>query len=438
MYRDEWLPEFQDKKILIWGFGKEGKASYNLIRELLPDQIVDIGESREKGAKTLEQAKTNCVNVNCLFDDDIDFSSYDLILKSPGIVLPDGFDLSNISSETELFIKHYAKQIIGVTGSKGKSTTTSLIASALAKKYTTHLVGNIGRACFEVIPVLKEDDLIAFELGCHQLEYTRFSPHVAVILNLYEEHLDHYGTMEKYIHAKENIFRYQSDGDILILGENLEAQAEARKDAYLRGKDMGNKGHTLYLEDKELEVSDCKLLGDHNYLNMSVAYFIAHKIYGVSDDDFLAAMKEFEPLHHRIEDLGEYEGVRFVNDSISTIGQATIKALEALKDVDTVLIGGMDRGIDYQELKDYLVTRNDVHIIFMYGSGKRIFEELEKERRLSANMEYVDNLELAVERARLLTKPHHICLLSPAASSYDFFKNFEERGEIFKKLAFKL
>ena len=431
MELESWKAEFEGKKVLIWGYGMEGKSSYAFIRSLLPDQKLMIADSGNEDR--LENIRKETSDTEVLSDAAVDFSEYDLILKSPGIVIPEGFPKEHLSGEAQLFLKHYRNQVIGVTGTKGKSTTTSLVHAVLSEKYRTHLVGNIGKACFDVIPDMQEGDLAAFELSCHQLEFCPYSPHAAVYLNLFEEHLDHYGTLERYGAAKANIFRHQQKGDLTILNQNLPYCREVA-DAILIGKDIRAEGNHLIVPGHEIDVNDCRLIGSHNYLNLAVAYEIGLR-YGISDSQFLHAAANFQPLHHRLEDLGEFHGIRYVNDSISTIGQSCIQALKTLPETDTVLVGGMDRGIEYQELEDYLASRKDLHIIFMYATGKRIYEELKEQGRLTDNMVLTDDLSSAMVIARTATRPHHICLLSPAASSYDHFRNFEERGDIFARMA---
>ncbi len=431
MELESWKAEFEGKKVLIWGYGMEGKSSYAFIRSLLPVQKLTIADSGN--AERLEQIRKETEDTEVLPDSEADFSDYDLILKSPGIVVPEGFPKEHLSGEAQLFLKHYRNQTVGITGTKGKSTTTSLVHAVLSEKYKMHLVGNIGKACFDVIPDMQEGDLAAFELSCHQLEFCPYSPHTAVYLNLFEEHLDHYGTLERYGAAKANIFRHQQKGDLTILNKDLSYCSEV-PDAILIGKDIRAEGHHLMVPGHEIDVKECRLIGSHNYLNLAVAYEIG-LLYGISDSQFLHAAANFQPLHHRLEDLGEYHGIRYVNDSISTIGQSCMQALKTLPETDTVLVGGMDRGIEYQELEDYLSSRRDLHVIFMYATGKRIYEELKSQGRLTDKMVLTDDLASAMAIARTTTRPHHICLLSPAASSYDHFRNFEERGDVFARMA---
>ena len=398
MELESWKAEFEGKKVLIWGYGMEGKSSYAFIRSLLPDQKLMIADSGNEDR--LENIRKETSDTEVLSDAAVDFSEYDLILKSPGIVIPEGFPKEHLSGEAQLFLKHYRNQVIGVTGTKGKSTTTSLVHAVLSEKYRTHLIGNIGKACFDVIPDMQEGDLAAFELSCHQLEFYPYSPHAAVYLNLFEEHLDHYGTLERYGAAKANIFRHQQKGDLTILNQNLPYCREVA-DAILIGKDIRAEGNHLIVPGHEIDVNDCRLIGSHNYLNLAVAYEIGLR-YGISDSQFLHAAANFQPLHHRLEDLGEFHGIRYVNDSISTIGQSCIQALKTLPETDTVLVGGMDRGIEYQELEDYLASRNDLHIIFMYATGKRIYEELKEQGRLTDNMVLTDDLSSAMAIARTI------------------------------------
>jgi UDP-N-acetylmuramoylalanine--D-glutamate ligase len=434
MSLQEWKSEFENKKIIIWGFGLEGKASYDLIRRLLPEQQIAIADSRKGRGKDAILAET--VHTDFFYEDEADFASYDMVLKSPGIVVPEGVSKDNITGEVELFLKHYKDQCIGITGTKGKSTTTSLTYHLLKKIRNTVLAGNIGIPCFQTIDEMEDGALCAFELSCHQLEYCRYSPHIAVYLNLYEEHLDHYGTFENYAMAKANILLHQDQDDICIVSDDLKEKSfvQGRKPVWI-GEDIYARKTTLHIPEASLEIRECSLIGEHNYQNLAVAWYIA-KLFGIEDDTVLSACKTFQPLHHRLEDLGEYEGVRYVNDSISTIGQACIQALNSLDKVDTVLVGGMDRGIDYSELEEDLAKR-DVQVIFMYATGRRIHDEMEERGLLRDGIYTAEDLKEAVTLAKMITKKGHTCLLSPAASSYDHFKNFEERGRVFEALAFE-
>lgn len=424
----EWLDEFQDKKILIWGFGMEGESSYRFLRHLLPDQVIDITDKIHT-SKIDETLYTNFFE-----EKDCDFHKYDIILKAPGTVVPEEFKDCPISGQAPLFLKHYKERVIGVTGTKGKSTTTSLIHDVLNTKFKTHLVGNIGKACFDVIEEMEEDDLVAFEISCHQLEYAKDSPHISIFLNLYEEHLDHYGSFEKYKEAKENIYRFQKPGDILFIHEDLKEESH-RDDAIVIGKDVYVKDHIAHYKEHSVSLENTPLIGEHNELNQAIAYAVG-LLKGIDDEAFRKAILSFKPLPHRLEVIGVKDDITYVDDSISTIGMSCVNAIRSLKEIGSVLIGGMDRGIDYTDLKEYLKNQDELEVIFMYATGKRIYEEMKEEDSLPKKVHFVDDLEEAVSLAKEVTMKGKICLLSPAASSYDHFKNFEERGDVFKHLVF--
>lgn len=433
MNRQAWIEEFAGKKILIWGFGREGQSSLNWIRNLCPELPVAIADSGTSAA--LEQAAQEPHTV-VMKEADVDFTAYDRILKSPGIVIPEGMDRSHITQQAELFLKHHGFQTIGITGTKGKSTTTSLTAAVLRQKYRTHLVGNIGIPCFDILPKLQDEDKVAFEISCHQLEYGSYSPHLAVYLNLYEEHLDHYGSFQAYGDAKANIFRNQSEGDVVILQQDLPYCRE-RSDAVLIGRDIRADESYLYFRERKLPLPETKLIGAHNRLNLAVVYAISCML-DLSDEQFTAGAVSFEPLPHRLQPVGTVHGIRYVNDSISTIGQTAIAALKALPETDVILIGGMDRGIEYNELEDYLYQAKDLHAIFMYASGHRVYKELLEKGMIHDHMHVCEDLKEALALGSSLCRKDHIVLLSPAASSYDHFKNFEERGAVFADLVKQL
>ena len=431
MSLQSWKEEFEGKNILIYGYGIEGRSTYRLIRSLCPHQLITIAD----GGRGKETALKETENTVVVSDENLDLSAFDLVMKAPGVVLKPGTDLSNITGQAQLFLKHYKDRTIGITGTKGKSTTTSLTAAVLREKYPTVLVGNIGIACFDAIEQMEQGALAAFEISCHQLEYCPYSPHIAVYLNLFEEHLDHYGSFQAYGDAKFNNVAHQSCDDIAIMHESLHQYIPRVKSRLLLiGKDIRTQGKTLIGHDMHIDASMSSLLGNHNMLNLAVAAQIG-RLYGIDDEHIQNAIRKFHPLAHRLQDLGENkDGIRFVNDSISTIGQASIQALEAIENVDVILIGGMDRGIDYTQLEDYL-SASAVHVIFMYAAGKRIASEMKDRGLWNDRMEAVEDLASAVCLAKKICRKHHTVLLSPAASSYDHFRNFEERGEVFTHLA---
>ena len=312
------------------------------------------------------------------------------------------------------------------------------------------LVGNIGIPALDHMEEVKPDTRIVFELSCHQLEYMTVSPHIGILVNIHEEHLDHYGTMEKYVEAKHHIFKNQRPDDILICNVQCLPEEGTCPSGLIRaGMDGSGKeldvvqeqdGTWVHFRGKSfcIPTDEIKLLGQHNYFDIGVAYGVC-SILGMDDQVFARGLKTYEPLPHRLQYIGEREGVKYYDDSISTICDTTIQALKTLKDTDTVLIGGMDRGIDYRELIEYLSDCQVPHIILMEATGKRIYKEIHKyypEFKNRARLILAEHLEDGVKRARQITRPGTSCVLSPAAASYGIFRNFEERGETFSRLVF--
>ena len=386
---------FNDKKILIWGYGREGKSTENFLKRCSSPALVDIFEGKRE---------------------DIEEDKYDYIFKSPGIVMEE--DNPKYISQTQVFFEAHRDKVIGITGTKGKSTTSSLLYTVLKECSGKNviLMGNIGLPCLDYYDQIDEDTLVVFELSCHQLAHVTVSPHISVFLNLYEDHLDYYGTMEKYYKAKSHIATYQKEGDYLFIGDNVPP--------------IETKAQVKVMHKPKDEPYKLAIEGIHNQYNASIVYEIATGLFDCGDGAVRDVLASFTGLAHRLQRIAEVRGVEYYDDSISTIPQATISAAESLKNAQTLLIGGMDRGIDYSILTDFIKNNGQYKYICMYESGKRIYDEVKGRD----GVYYVENLALAVDRAKEVTDAGRACILSPAAASYGYFKNFEERGNIFKEL----
>ena len=441
-------PWIKGKRILLLGYGREGQSTWNVLRRLGTYEVLDIADLKAPAALPEDGTvwHTGPDYQKCMDD-------YDVVFKSPGIVLerPENEYRCSILSQTEVFFQCFRDQIIGITGTKGKSTVTTLLYHLLKQAgMDALLVGNIGIPALDHMDEVKPDTRIVFELSCHQLEYMTVSPHIGILVNIHEEHLDHYGTMEKYVEAKHHIFKNQRPDDILICNVQCLPEEGTCPSGLIRaGMDGSGKeldvvqeqdGTWVHFRGKSfcIPTDEIKLLGQHNYFDIGVAYGVC-SILGMDDQVFARGLKTYEPLPHRLQYIGEREGVKYYDDSISTICDTTIQALKTLKDTDTVLIGGMDRGIDYRELIEYLSDCQVPHIILMEATGKRIYQEIHKyypEFKNRARLILAEHLEDGVKRARQITRPGTSCVLSPAAASYGIFRNFEERGETFSRLVF--
>lgn len=420
--------DLENKKIAIWGLGKEGISTL---------QFIQNNNIKCNGVGILEQKELPEIEGTKKISRLEELNEYDLIFKSPGIVADANIiDVKKLTSQTEEFVKILSKQIIGITGTKGKSTTSSLTYTILKKYYPkTVLVGNIGIPCFNAINEIDEDTKIVFELSCHQLEFIRYSPHIAVILDLYPDHLDHYKTFENYINAKLNINKFQNGDDVFIYGKTCKK--------YINSKIKNNICINDFIKDRNITTNnnsiqileeETNLVGDHNFFDIAVSYYICSEIYKISNEKFKSALKDFKGLAHRLEYVATKDSVSYYDDSISTIGETTIEGIKALKNVNTLILGGMDRQIDYSNLEDFIIQDEKLeNLILMPDTGTRIYKDLQ-DKGNDKNCYLVNNLEEAVKKAKEVTKKNTICLLSPAAASYGFFKNFEERGNTFQNL----
>lgn len=462
----------KDKSVLILGFGREGQSTLKAFLKAGSAKKITIADQK---ALSLEMevfadaayADYNLQSIDfCCGPQYQDFcDDYDLVMKSPGIVLKKDISMyeTEILSQMQLFFEYYRDRIIGITGTKGKSTTTTLLHHILKESgRPAILAGNIGIPVFDILHEVTDESIFVIELSCHQLEYMTISPKWGILLNIYEEHLDHYGTLEKYIASKEKIYENQKDGDYLFVNPDVKPET-GRCSANIKLVDIKHIESDCNIEsDKDVDIilnmpsdsdqmlpvisyqnrqceiptTEISLLGEHNYLDIAYVYGVCCEL-GIDDEEFVKGLQSYVPLPHRLQYIGTVNGVAYYDDSISTIDETTIQALNTIKNADTVLIGGMDRGISYVNLERYLADSKVAHIILMEDTGKRIYEEIQSDYPDFLHKErlfVVNHLEDAVSLAKQITKKGGSCILSPAAASYGIFKNFEERGDVFAQL----
>ena len=413
------------KRILILGFGREGKSSLAFVRKYLPHAEVGVAD---KNADAMKDVNVGAFKEAKIYSGDNYFEAvndYDIVIKTPGISLKDkDIDLSKITSQTDLFLEEFHNQIIGVTGTKGKSTTSTLIYHLLKESgRDAILAGNIGVPVFDIIENINNATIVVFELSAHQLQFIHRSPHIGILLNVFEEHLDHFGTFEAYRDAKFNIIRKMGDMDWAVTNDEF---------CYEADKMMIHSLNYQYY-DFGVNWDEMPLKGEHNRLNVKAALCAIHA-FGITIDEVLPHLYTFQPLEHRQELVGTFHGVTFYNDSISTIPQAAIAAVQTIPNVTFLLLGGFDREIDYAPLIQYLVANPLKHVLYTGKAGNRMFEML-KNAGYQGDIKNFKDLNEAFEIIKSLSKNGDVCLLSPAAASYDQYKNFEERGRIFKELA---
>ena len=430
------LEKFANKKIAILGFGKEGISSYKFLTKHLNNLDITIIDKNEK-IKDMDIFNNN-TKFNLGNDYLSNIEEFDIILKTPGI------DVSSIPSIKEKIVSQVSLllectnyNIIGITGTKGKSTTSSLIYKIIKDQNdSTFLLGNIGNPIFDYIDEFNDDSNLVVELSAHQLEYVTSSPHISILLNLFEEHLDFFHDKEKYYLAKLNIFKYKNEEDYALYGSNNNVLVEYINNNNYKGKKIPislinkngiyKKENYIYINDKKIyNLSDERLLiGEHNIQNIMFAIYVSY-ILELDLEKVVESINKFEPLPHRLQKVGTYKGITFYNDTIATIPESSLNGIKSLEKVDTLILGGMDRGIDYSLFPKELLKTGINNFICMPETGNKIGKELEKTK----NVYYIDDLEDAVKLAYKITEKGKICLLSPAAPSYNKYKNFEEKGK---------
>jgi len=426
------LNELKDKRVLILGFGREGRDSLRFLKKLFPEKVIGVADQKQFPISNFQFTKTKWhLGKNYLKA----LKNYDIIIKSPGIpakILRKFRRASQIiTSQTEIFFENCPGKIVGITGTKGKSTTASLIYKILKEGgIKAHLVGNIGKPVLNLLFSATPRDVYVYELSSHQLMNLKKSPQIAVFLNIYPEHGDYYQNFKEYLNAKANITRYQKKEDFLVYNsedkivEEIAKKSQAKKIPF----DATKYEFITNIRNK------IPLIGKFNLKNIMAAIAVG-KIFGVSDRNIKRAIKKFKSLSHRLEFVGKYKGIEFYNDSLATIPEATIEAIDALgKNLETIILGGYERGQDFKNLARKILESEIETVILFPTTGERIFKEIEKKRK-KRKLKYffTEKMEEAVRFAYQNTKRGRICLLSPASASFNLFKDYKERGNLFKK-----
>ena len=381
---------------------------------------------------------------------------FDIIFRSPSC-MPTKKELVEeakrgaiVTSEIEMLMEIAPCKIIGITGSDGKTTTTSLIYSILkAAGYNAHLGGNIGTPLFIKLESIKPEDIIVLELSSFQLMNMNISPDIAVITNVTPNHLNIHSSYEEYIDAKKNIFKNQKEDGIVVLNYDNEITRNCKNEANGRvvlfsSKEKLDNGIIVdtdvikECEDKLrkhiVNTKDVKLRGMHNYENIAAAIAATKSL--VDTEVITKAVKEFNGVEHRLEFIREINGVKWYNDSIGTSPTRTIAGLNSFDEEIILIAGGYDKHLDYEPIAKPIVD-NVKGLILIGGTAEKIYNAVEKELKIQSkdlDIYMCKEFNQTVQIANEIAKPGQIVLFSPASASFDLFKNFAERGEKFKEL----
>ncbi len=411
------LNEMKNKKIVILGFGVEGKSIYNFLKTKFPEQQIDTIEKITP--ETQKQQK-----------------NYDLAIKSPGI---HGSQVHiPYTTATNIFFGNVLGVTIGVTGSKGKSTTSSLIyAFLLQAGKKVHLVGNITHKLDPIgSPMLTEllqsntaEDIWICELSSFQLSDITYSPHISVITSFFPEHMDYHGSLENYWNAKKNIIANAQTTDYLVYNSKFLELKQFAKEAHVQT--------VPFQSEVDNSFSVLPLQGSHNLDNINGAITVA-KLLGVNNKTIQDALFKFKPLPHRLENVGTFRSITFYDDAISTTPESAIQAIKTLKNIGTIFLGGQDRGFDFSNLAKIVAQSSIINLVLFPESGSKIYHELTKITKKKYQVLQTSDMHEAVLFAYRHTPKDYICLLSTASPSYSVWNNFEEKGNLFKKLVREL
>ena len=444
---------FENKKIFILGMARSG---YHAARVLAKrgNTIVLNDKNANQDKNHIKELEDLGVKV-ILGDhpDDILDESFDYLIKNPGVHFDHKYlkyaEEHNIKIINEIEMAYHllpkGVKLVAITGTNGKTTTTSLTYEIVSAAFPgrTHLAGNIGFPLCEVIEDIKENDYLIMEIGVPQLhDFYDFNPDIAVLTNIYEAHLDMFGTREYYNENKLRIFQNHTSKNIAIINKGNEDAYRITKDIKSTKKYFTSKekidgaylenGKIYYYGEEIIDTKDIKLQGNHNYENVMCAIMIAKEL-GISNEMMCKAISEFTGVEHRIEYVRTFEGKDFYNDSKATNITATQIALSAFKKPTIILLGGQERTQNFLDLKDYM---KNTKAVVCYGECKeRCKKQIDS---LGIKCTMVNTLKEAVEVANKESVSGDVILLSPASASWDQYAKFEDRGDEFKKLVKEL
>lgn len=432
------------KEVAILGFGVEGKSVYTFLRSYLPDKKLTIVDKRKLSNFAPADAKLLQADPNLslrLGQPGMPSGKFDVVVKSPGIPESSSLMLSlrsqtdtQITSVMRLFFELVQGQTVGVTGTVGKTTTVNLIYHAIKSTgKDAVLVGNVGQSPLELLSSDSPDRIWVCELSSYQLSDLGVSPHVAVWLNIFEEHLDYHGDFAAYFEAKKRIAKFQREADVFIYNRELPKLAEFAKSVKSHQIGFGAADFA-----KLLGGAKTKLVGAHNKLNILAAYRAVSQ-FGVTLTQFKKALATFSPVAHRLETVRTLGKVRFVDDSISTVPQSTLAAMEALKDEPAIvlILGGMDRGVSLLPLKALADYPNLKGVVLAGQTADKLESVLANLPAKVVNLGMVKMAKVVPAAAKLLGT-EGVVLLSPAATSFDMYRDYVDRSEQFKAAAKKI
>lgn len=427
------MEKFKNKKVALLGLGIEGKDALNFLSG--KGALITLFD--RKSEKDLDFEGVNKDGIKLSLGEDYlkeGLLDFDFIVRSPGIYryIPEIVEAEKngveVTSAIKIFFDECPAKIIGVTGTKGKGTTSTLIYEILSSAgKEVYLSGNIGKPYLNLLPALGPTSYIVMEMSSFQLIDMEKSPDIAVVLNITTDHLDWHRDRDEYVSAKESIVKFQKPNDFKVINGEYETSRNF--------VNLG-KGKTVLFSKEKLEEKykeNLLLRGEHNLENIAAAVEVG-RVVGISEEIILKAVKSFKGLEHRLELVDEIGGVTFYNDSFATSPQPTIAAINSFTEPETLILGGSDKGLDYRELADGIEKRKNVKNIILIGDTARKIKDALENKNLKVKIYELGfmSMEKIVKKAHQVSEKGSVVVLSPASASFDMFKNYKERGNQFK------
>jgi UDP-N-acetylmuramoylalanine--D-glutamate ligase len=430
--------DFKDKFVAVIGLGIEGRDAVNHL--IIKGAKVTIFDNKLEGDldfSGIDKSRVEIKSGDGYLKEGL--TAFDFVVRSPGVkkFTPEIMEAETkgveIISAIKIFFDECPAKIIGVTGTKGKGTTSTLIYEILKSAgKDVYLSGNIGKPYLELLPVLKKDSWIVLEMSSFQLMDMGVSPHISVILNITEDHLDWHKDRFEYVTAKKNIVKYQKDSDFAVINEEYETS-----------RDFANftKAKVLFFSKNKLETKfkeGLLLKGEHNLENIAAAVAVG-KCLEINDEIILKSVLSFKGLEHRLELVTEVGGKTFYNDSFATGPQPVIAAINSFTEPETLILGGSDKGLDYTELGKVIRAKRNVENVIAIGDIRKkitdVLNELPNIRIFDLGYSSMNEI---VRKAFEVTPNGGVIVLSPGAASFDMFENYKDRGNQFKNAVAEL
>ncbi len=444
---------FKGKKVAILGYGVNNAGLVPFLQK--QGAIITICDKNEQLTKEFSDI-TYQLGANYLDN----LTNFDIMFRTPGLpYLSDRIQQAKqagvtITSQTQLFMETCQAKVIGITGTKGKGTTASLINTILTMakgngeiKGQIFLAGNIGLSPMTFVEKVTANDWVILELSSFQLQDITKSPHIAVVLNTTSDHLDHHQNVEEYHDAKKNLVRYQTPDDFVVVYHDspvtMSFLDETHADPYFfsrlhpvsLGSFVEDDRVVLRLPDVDdqtaLTIDDINLVGSYNLENITAAV-VTGALAQVSVESIRAGVKDFTGLSHRLQFVAQKQGVRYYDDSKATTPDSTIAAIQSFKEPVTLIIGGSSKGADFSDLVQTIKDSSVETVICIGQEGARLQQLLQEGGASQSLIEGAKTMSEIVAQAAKATKSGDIVLLSPAAASFDMFKNAEDRGDQFQ------